>query len=409
MRGSVFQQIIEKKLSFNAGLKLLGMLKMASQVNQVLAYLLLGKNWKSEEWDALRLKFPNALGNPRINTLLMGGGVTMAKLRFRKTASDYVKERAALIFKIPQSFIQVINEVELAQKAEEQHLKLSQDDSAIRIMSPNAQSCKVWFVQADCVNNDVFRQIPQGKYKGFTASVNFGLNQYAGDETPTTIGEVDMLLRGAHYLTSADEYFVLIACRAADREGVYTAMQTSVVSTRVIHVQRLVWHKTNMAVGGFRNWPYDTEDMVIGYFRKADEGDARPASLFSFASSSRSSVLSFPRGTPFRDKDAQGESKVLVSSVWNIDMLLSLLGTCLERGDTICDMFAGTASATVAAVLLGCNSVVVEKDPRHLSLCRKRINTFQNKMATNMTKYHNLAEEKKTKLVVSDVSSCTLL
>ena len=128
---------------------------------------------------------------------------------------------------------------------------------------------------------------------------------------------------------------------------------------------------------GFMTWSYDTEDIVVGYFRKAPAETvvARPVSMFTFnRESNRSSVWAFPRGTPFRNPAAAKGSEILVKSVWNMNLLLLFFSSCLQRGDTICDLFAGTATATIiAATLLCCHSVVVDKYPEHLHLCQTRL------------------------------------
>jgi len=150
---------------------------------------------------------------------------------------------------------------------------------------------------------------------------------------------------------------------------------------------------------GFHTFGLDTEDIVVGYFQQAPTGIAiepykRDITLFDLKTGKRDSVWSFPRGTPYREQ-ASSQSKVLVKSVWNIDMLLNFLSTCLQPKDTMCDLFAGTASASVAALLLGCNTIIVEKDGKHMQLCKQRMNVHVNKTTENMAKFEKLSKDYK--------------
>jgi hypothetical protein len=156
---------------------------------------------------------------------------------------------------------------------------------------------------------------------------------------------------------------------------------------------------------GFTSFAYDTEEIIVGYFKKtADETFVRPVSLFTFSKdSNRSSVWAFPRGSPYRNPSAPKGSGLLIKSVWNIDMLLSFFQTCLQRGDTIVDLFAGTASATIVCTLLGCNSIVVDVNPEHLHLCKTRITAHQNRMEKQKKRFHDLKEEQKTDISISEV------
>jgi hypothetical protein len=170
-----------------------------------------------------------------------------------------------------------------------------------------------------------------------------------------------------------------------------------------------------VAPAGFRTWAYDTEEIVIGYFRREpllssqdneDQEEKRPQSLFTFPRNvkSRSTVLAFPRGSPFRDPTVPMTEPLLIKSVWNIDMLLSLFSTCLQKGDVLCDLFAGTASASIAALLLGCDCVIVDHMKPHIHLCMQRINGHMNKMEKNMKRFRTLDEAITKSLSMDDVS-----
>lgn len=164
---------------------------------------------------------------------------------------------------------------------------------------------------------------------------------------------------------------------------------------QVILVRRFVWYKTNVSPPGFHTFALDTEDIVVGYFTtSAEERYTRGMTLFDLKVGNRSSVWSFPRGTPYREQASSKES-ILIKSVWNIDMLLNFLSTCLQPGDTLCDMFAGTGSASVAALLLGCHTLIIEKDPKHLKLCKERMNAHVNKTADHLDKFQKLPDEQK--------------
>lgn len=133
---------------------------------------------------------------------------------------------------------------------------------------------------------------------------------------------------------------------------------------------------------------------------EADGPGGRGKSLFRFPTPDlRSTVYSFPRGSPFQD--ISGE--VRIKSVWNVDLFLRFFRTCLKPGDLICDMFAGTATATAAAVLLGCNSVVVEILDDHLQLSKKRLGTLRNTIHKNLKRFADLPEEDKAELSVQQV------
>jgi len=176
---------------------------------------------------------------------------------------------------------------------------------------------------------------------------------------------------------------------------------------QVIDVHRFIWHKTNENAPGFSAFFYDIEEIVVGYFREdmeLEHGDPkpkRPVSLFNFKDSKqRSSVWSFPRGHPYRDPS---DMTVHISSVWNLDMLLQFFETCLEPGDTLCDMFAGTATAAIAALYRGCHVHIVEKRSQHLSACRKRINGYMNTVSNNQFKFNQVDDEAKENLMPNDV------
>jgi 23S rRNA G2069 N7-methylase RlmK/C1962 C5-methylase RlmI len=95
---------------------------------------------------------------------------------------------------------------------------------------------------------------------------------------------------------------------------------------------------------------------------------------------------------------------LLIKSVWNIDMLLSLFSTCLQKGDVLCDLFAGTASASIAALLLGCDCVIVDHMQPHIHLCMQRINGHMNKVERNMKRFRTLEEDITKSLSMDDVS-----
>lgn len=176
----------------------------------------------------------------------------------------------------------------------------------------------------------------------------------------------------------------------------------------MIDVHRFVWHKTNEMASGFHTFHYDLEEIVVGYFRQAvqtefgDPRPSRPRSLFDFKHrDQRSSLWTYPRGTPFRDS---GHLDVKLSSVWNLDMLLRFFETCLQPEDIFCDMFAGTGTAAIAALYRGCHVHIVEKRPEHLSLCKTRINSYLNKVTRNMFKFNDLSQDITKYLQPDDVS-----
>ena len=142
----------------------------------------------------------------------------------------------------------------------------------------------------------------------------------------------------------------------------------------------------------------------MGYFRRStDDIKDRPKSLFTFSGlKSRSSVLQYPRGTPYRDPSAQG-AQLQIRSVWNIDMLLSIFSTCLMPGDTLVDMFAGTGSASIAALLRGCHTIIVERSTAHLTLCQKRMNAHINKVKVNLEKYFKFPMDQVEDVKMSEV------
>lgn len=156
----------------------------------------------------------------------------MSKLKYRKNAADYVSERALLVKKIPASFRQVLREVEELKLLEQQPTQAEIDAKALICSSPCAEKTKIWFYQADCVTTDVLK-VPQGNYKGFTASVNYGMKKYRGDDAPTSMSEVKQLIMNCHYLTNAENYFIFLSCRAEDRELVFSLMKTSVAEAKV--------------------------------------------------------------------------------------------------------------------------------------------------------------------------------
>lgn len=234
IRRTVFEKIISKEQSWSSGLLLMDLMKCANHISATLLYVLGGKKATYDDWLKLQKEFPESLGNPRINTLLRGG-VTMTMMKFRKTAKDYEKERANLLTRLPASFMQVIKEVQDAREMAAQKDQVVQESKALIVESPFRKECKVWLEKRNCVTVDLANNLRKRKFKGFTASVNFGMRKYAGDDAPTTMDEVGQLIRNCHYLTLADEYFIMLSCRAEDREEVFKLLTGSVVPSRVFY------------------------------------------------------------------------------------------------------------------------------------------------------------------------------
>jgi len=203
------------------------LMKVANQTTAVLLYLLRGRHATNADWVLLQGQYPHSLGAQRINSLLTGGSVKIAQLKFSKSAPNQQLQKAKVLITIPQSYQVVVNEVrdaEMAINKGEAELKV---EDMLTCASPMANECSIRFVQADCTSAGLVNIIPRGQYKGFTASINFGYNQYQGDEKATTMEEAKMMISQCHLITTALQYFIMISCRANDRELIFDLLTES--------------------------------------------------------------------------------------------------------------------------------------------------------------------------------------
>lgn len=216
-------------------MKMVDLMKLASQASAVLLYVLRGRKADNSEWVNLQSKYPHSLGPQRINSLLSGGMVNMRQLKFKRSASNMRLEQARVLTNLPASFQQVINEVRDMEMAVNKGQLAEAAKDTMSCLSPMAQKCTVTFFNCDCTSANMSVTVPRGPYKGFTASVNFGYNQYTGDEKCTSMEDVKSMVRQCHNMTTKSEYFIMLSCRANDREHIFKILTESRPEQNVKH------------------------------------------------------------------------------------------------------------------------------------------------------------------------------
>ena len=63
-----------------------------------------------------------------------------------------------------------------------------------------------------------------------------------------------------------------------------------------------------------------------------------------------------------------------------LELLRRIILSCTDEGDTVLDPFLGSGTTSVAAKMLGRNSIGIEKERAYLDIIRKRLNPPQRKM-----------------------------
>lgn len=125
----------------------------------------------------------------------------------------------------------------------------------------------------------------------------------------------------------------------------------------------LIWAKGLMS-GGDLTAPWGPEHERISFavskFRHGGKAGVAtvPARL------RKGSVITCPRPTG---------RKVRHPSEKPVQLLRELIESSSRFGETVCDPFAGVGSTGVAAVLCGRRAVLVEKDPRYVTIAAERL------------------------------------
>ena len=233
MRKIILSNVVQRKCNWPVAMKMMENMKIQNSAGLAICFVLRGQHGKEKEWKKLQAKYPMCLGDIAMNQLMAGSNVDPKKLRIDKS-QGVAAAQAKLRTILPPSFIEVIERIE---KMETNAEEVERDEKLDSVLCPSPRSDTkrvVVYHETDCTKAILCNKMKKDNYKGFSASVNFGYGQYIGDEQPTTATDIAQFINNCHYLTNAPCYFIMISCRAEDRELVFQTLKDSRAQQQVL-------------------------------------------------------------------------------------------------------------------------------------------------------------------------------